>query len=188
MPFIFSIIVWPFIVFLAFWVISATSVKKTAERQPSWKWFSYWIFSLIGIILLFFLATTPIFDIPLIQHSLLLESFGFLIEILGLCIAIWARITLGSNWSASVTFKEKHELIIKGPYKFVRHPIYTGMLTMFLGAAIYLGVLAGFLGFVSFFIGFWIKSREEERMMAKHFPKEYAKYKKNTKALIPFVY
>jgi protein-S-isoprenylcysteine O-methyltransferase Ste14 len=188
MPFIFSIIVWPFIAFLAVWVITGVSVKKTKERQTSSKWFSYWIFSLIAIILLFFIANIPPFNIPLIQSSLASRSFGFLVEVLGLCIAIWARITLGRNWSASVTFKEKHELITKGPYKWVRHPIYTGMITMFLGAAIYLGVLAGLLAIFFVFLSFSIKLRDEEALMTKHFPKEYTKYRKTTKALIPFVY
>ena len=59
---------------------------------------------------------------------------------------------------------------------------------MFLGVAIYLGVLAGFLGVLFLFLSFWIKSRQEERLMDKHFSKEYKKYKKTTKALIPFIY
>jgi protein-S-isoprenylcysteine O-methyltransferase Ste14 len=188
MPFIFTIIIWPFFAFLAVWVITGLSVKRTKERQTSLEKLSYSIFSIIAIILLFFIANIPPLNIPLIQSSLVLHSFGFLVEVLGLCIAIWARITLGRNWSASVTFKEKHELITKGPYRLVRHPIYTGMITMFLGAAIYLGVIAGFLALFFIFLSFSIKLRDEEVLMTKHFPKEYTKYKKTTKALIPFIY
>jgi protein-S-isoprenylcysteine O-methyltransferase Ste14 len=188
MPKPFPIIIWPVVAFAVFWAVTWLSVKKTAEKQKTSEWFSYWIFGFIAVMLLFALSYAPVLDTSLIAGSLLSRSLGFLVEVLGLCLAIWARMTLGRNWSSSVAFKERHELITKGPYRLVRHPIYTGMLTMFLGAAIYLGVLAGFLAVLSMFASFLIKSRQEEKMMAKHFPREYARYKRRTKAIIPFVY
>ena len=51
----------------------------------------------------------------------------------GLIVALWARTILGTNWSSNVVLKEQHELIERGPYRFVRHPIYTGVLLMVLG-------------------------------------------------------
>jgi protein-S-isoprenylcysteine O-methyltransferase Ste14 len=188
MPLGFSIIIWPFFVFLAFWVITWRSVKKNAEVQNASGWFLYWIFGLIGAVLLFGLTAVSSFNTSALPSSLALQSLGFLIELLGLCFAIWARITLGRNWSSTVTFKEKHELVTRGPYRLVRHPIYTGLLAMFLGAAIYLGPLVGFIGVLSLFMSFWIKSRQEEMLMTKHFKSEYTNYKKRTKALIPFIY
>jgi len=188
MPFGLSIAVWPFFVFLAFWVITWQSVKKNAEKQRAPEWFSYFIFAIIGAILLFGLTTTATFSNPGLPVSLASQSFGFLLELLGLCFAIWARITIGRNWGSTVTFKEKHELITRGPYRLVRHPIYTGLLAMFLGAAIYIGPLVGFIGVLSLFMSFWIKSRQEERLMTKHFKSKYANYRKRTKALIPFIY
>jgi len=193
MPVTLSIIVWPIIVFYAVWAITLLSVKKTVEKDTISEG-SYWIFTVIGAMLVLVPAIVPEFvnlpvlGIPLIRSSLTLQSFGFLIEALGVCLAVWARITLGRNWSSSVTFKENHELITKGPYRLVRHPIYTGMTSMYLGVAIYLGMLAGFLGVLFISYSFWIKSRQEEKLMIRHFPKEYAAYKKTTKALIPFIY
>jgi protein-S-isoprenylcysteine O-methyltransferase Ste14 len=61
---------------------------------------------------------------------------------------LWARKTLGGNWSASLTFKENHELIMRGPYGLVRHPIYSGLLMLSLGAVIFHGHLYGFIAFV----------------------------------------
>ena len=188
MPVTVSVTTWPFVVFAAFWAITWLLTKKTVEKQ---KWSSvrvlYWIFGLTGV-LLFFLSGLPIINMPLFKSSLASQSFGLLVEVLGLCFAIWARVTLGGNWSSAVTFKEKHELITRGPYGLVRHPIYTGVLAMFLGAAICLGALAGVLGVLFIFLSFLLKSRQEERLLTKHFQKEYANYKRTTKALIPFIY
>jgi protein-S-isoprenylcysteine O-methyltransferase Ste14 len=93
----------------------------------------------------------------------------------------------GTNWSGSVTFKEKHELIEKGPYAYVRHPLYTGLLMMFLGTAVEAGTLGGLIGFPFFFIGCWIKLKQEESLMTKHFGQEYTRYTTKVKALIPYL-
>ncbi len=73
--------------------------------------------------------------------------------------------TLGRNWSSRVTLKVGHELIQRGPYHVVRHPIYTGLLTMVLGSAILLGYIGAFVGMLVFFAGLWIKLRQEEALM-----------------------
>ena len=106
---------------------------------------------------------------------------------LGLLVAIWARRTLAGNWSSDVTFKQGHELVKAGPYRFVRHPIYTGLLLMCLGSALDIGRLRGWLGLVLVFVGFWIKLKQEETLMLQHFPDDYPAYRKQVKALVPFV-
>src|SRR4029453_3446667 len=105
----------------------------------------------------------------------------------GLAFALWARVTLGRNWSGIVTLKEGHELVERGPYRFVRHPIYTGILTMFFATAIVLGHIAGFLGSFLMFASFWIKLGHEERLMLQQFPDRYAAYQKRAKRIIPFL-
>jgi protein-S-isoprenylcysteine O-methyltransferase Ste14 len=74
-----------------------------------------------------------------------------------------------------------------GPYRFVRHPIYTGLLVMCLGSAIEIGRLHCFLSLVVVGLGFWIKLKQEESLMLRHFPVEYPVYQKQVKALVPFV-
>jgi len=86
-----------------------------------------------------------------------------------------------------VTLKEGHELVERGPYRFVRHPIYTGILTMFFATALAQGHLSGFLGTLLMFVSFWIKLRDEEKLMLQQFPERYADYRRRAKRIIPFV-
>lgn len=102
-------------------------------------------------------------------------------------MTIWARKILAGNWSSDVTLKQGHELVKAGPYRFVRHPIYTGLLLMCLGAAIDIGLLRAWLGVALVFVGFWIKLNQEETLMLRHFPDDYPTYRKQVKALVPFV-
>jgi len=110
-----------------------------------------------------------------------------LIAVAGLIVMLWARKTLGANWSSEVVLKQNHELIERGPYAYVRHPIYTGVILMALGTMILFARLSGFVAWVIFVFGFWLKAREEERLLAKHFPEAYPTYKARVKAVIPFV-
>jgi protein-S-isoprenylcysteine O-methyltransferase Ste14 len=87
-----------------------------------------------------------------------------------------------------VIFKQGHELITTGPYRFVRHPIYTSILALLLGTAIAAGRLASLLAMLFFFAGFWIKLKQEETLMVGHFPEEYPAYQARVKALAPFVF
>jgi protein-S-isoprenylcysteine O-methyltransferase Ste14 len=110
------------------------------------------------------------------------------LAVLGLFLALWARGTLGKNWSGTVTFKENHELIERGPYALVRHPIYTAMLLMYLGTALALGRSGGLVGFPILFLSFWIKYRQEEALMLVHFGDQYRAYMKRVRALVPFFF
>jgi hypothetical protein len=108
--------------------------------------------------------------------------------LLGLALAIWSRIALAGNWSSTVTLKKGHELVERGPYRFMRHPIYSAILLMAAGTAATFDRLACWLGFLLLFLGFWIKLRQEERLMTLHFPAEYPGYKKRVRALVPYLF
>jgi protein-S-isoprenylcysteine O-methyltransferase Ste14 len=112
---------------------------------------------------------------------------GLLLVLLGIAFAIWARVELGGNWSGAVTVKQGHTLIRRGPYTFVRHPIYTGLLLAFLGVAIILGQIRGLLGVGVLSLAFWLKLRMEERFMLEQFGADYRRYQERVKALIPYV-
>jgi protein-S-isoprenylcysteine O-methyltransferase len=113
---------------------------------------------------------------------------GALIGISGVSFAIWARKTLGENWSAKITLKKEHELIQSGPYKIVRHPIYTGFELMVLGPAIVFGELKGFIALGIIFTSHLLKIMKEEKLMRQQFPGQYADYSKRVKRLIPFIF
>ena len=125
--------------------------------------------------------------ITIVPNTVISLIIGSIITVFGLCITIWARATLGSNWSGAVTFKKNHELITRGPYKFVRHPIYTGLMTMLIGTFIVYGFAYVLLAIIIFFLGLIGKLMQEEKLMIKHFGKKYIDYKNKTKALIPFI-
>jgi protein-S-isoprenylcysteine O-methyltransferase Ste14 len=109
------------------------------------------------------------------------------IVLAGAAFTVWARITLGRNWSAEVTFKQDHELIEAGPYALVRHPIYTGLIAMALGTAVNYGRAIGFALLLSICASVWWKARLEEQIMRRHFPDAYGEYKARVRAIIPFV-
>lgn len=111
--------------------------------------------------------------------------FGFAAA--GLLFTAWARVHLGRNWSGTVTVKEEHALITTGPYGLVRHPIYTGLLTAFLGSALALGNGRGMLAFVIASVALWRKLRLEEAWMQQTFGEAYAVYKARVRALVPYI-
>ena len=105
----------------------------------------------------------------------------------GLLFCLWARATLGRNWSGTITVKEEHKLVVRGPYRIVRHPIYTGLLAMLLATAMLVGHIAAILGIVVVFVSLWIKLEQEEAVMLRQFPDEYAAYRQRVKRIIPFI-
>jgi protein-S-isoprenylcysteine O-methyltransferase Ste14 len=114
---------------------------------------------------------------------------GLLATFAGCLCAIWARIHLGRYWSGLVVLKEGHKLITTGPYRFVRHPLYTGWLTGMLGSAVTAGTGDAFFGLVIVTVAIIIKLRREEKLLATEFGDEYRQFRQSVPAtLIPFVY
>jgi protein-S-isoprenylcysteine O-methyltransferase Ste14 len=182
-----SIILGCWIIFLAYWFISALAVKRTAERQSLLSTLAHRIPIGLGWFLLAYQGLPPPMNLGLMPRTHWARVIGVVVCVFGLYLTIWARQTLAGNWSSDVTFKQGHELVKTGPYWFVRHPIYTGLLVMCLGSAIDIGRLRCFLGLVVVGIGFCIKLQQEERLLLRHFPDEYPNYQKRVKALVPFV-
>jgi protein-S-isoprenylcysteine O-methyltransferase Ste14 len=114
--------------------------------------------------------------------------FGTALVLAGLVFSVWARWHLGRNWSGIVTVKQGHTLIRSGPYRFVRHPIYTGLLLALAGTALAIGAAYGFIATALIFIGFVVKLEAEEARMRETFPAEYADYCRRTARLIPGVF
>jgi protein-S-isoprenylcysteine O-methyltransferase Ste14 len=182
------ILAW-FGIFLIYWIVAAFSTKRTLEKQSPWQRILF-----LGVLLAVYMslrrggALSAYSGVILWPRSLASGVAGDVIALAGLTTMLWARVVLGGNWSSSVVFKEGHELIDRGPYHYVRHPIYSGLLTMILGTAVLYGRLGGFIALFVLFLAFWFKSRQEERLMTKHFPEAYPSYKGRVKALIPRVF
>jgi protein-S-isoprenylcysteine O-methyltransferase Ste14 len=178
------------ITLLIFWVISGISAKKWAFKESLLKQF---VFYWLPLILAFYLlGPDERFGNSLVTGRFVTQSnvtgvMGLALCLLGLTIACWARYLLGNNWSVSVQKKANHELIIKGAYKLVRHPIYTGLLLMFIGNALIVGRWRGVIAVAILFISFWFKSRKEEKWLIEIFGNEYLGYINRSKALIPWL-
>ncbi len=183
-----SIISTCWIVFFVYWVIHAWTVKAAAKRQSWLKNMAHRAPIGLGYLLLLVSDLPKPLSNALISESVFTRSLGAVICISGLFGAIWSRNTLAGNWSSNVEFKQGHELVERGPYRFVRHPIYTSLLMMSLGTMIAANRVGALAGLVCVFAGVWIKLRQEEKLLLQHFPDDYPAYKERVKALVPFVF
>ena len=166
-------------VFWLYWLLAAVGAKRGARssrRIPA-----------TGLLFLVAFVLTRVFNAhTLAVHSLILQIVGTVLFAAGLALAVWARIYLGRNWGMPMTKKEEPELVTSGPYRYVRHPIYSGLLLAVLGTALatnlYLLIAVVLAG--AYFI---YSATVEERLMTDSFPAQYGTYKAATKMLIPFV-
>ncbi|HMD77908.1 MAG TPA: isoprenylcysteine carboxylmethyltransferase family protein [Terracidiphilus sp.] len=116
------------------------------------------------------------------------EATGLALAALGCGFSVWARLTLGANWSGRVTVKADHELIVSGPYALTRHPIYTGILIGVAGTALAIGEWRCVVAFFLLLIAFLLKIRVEEQLMTQTFPATYPEYRRRVKALVPWLF
>jgi protein-S-isoprenylcysteine O-methyltransferase Ste14 len=172
-------------VVIAFWIVSAFWVKPTRAQQPLEQRLLYLVLTAVTAVLLNGRARLIPWDRAVLPHTVATGILGDFLVLVGLFIAVWGRATLGANWSARVTLKENHELIERGPYRVVRHPIYSGLLLMIIGTVVLVGQVGGFIALVICFWAFWMKLRQEEALLTKHLP-GYCEYMRRTKALVPF--
>ncbi len=112
-------------------------------------------------------------------------AMGLAVQALGFALAAWARNHLGRNWSAAIASATGHQLVRSGPYRVVRHPIYTAMFTMAIGTAIVSGEFHALAAIVVLGAAYWRKIRLEEQTLVSTFGAEYEEYRRATWALVP---
>ena len=167
------------IVFWVYWLASAIGVKagrRNRRRIP-----------LTGVTALCVVLVLRVFrGDSLTVHSLVLGAIGAVVFASGIALAIWARIHLGSNWGMPMDQKAEPELVTSGPYRLVRHPIYSGLLAAVVGTALATSLIALILAVV---LGgyFYYSASVEEKNLTATFPDEYPAYRSRTKMIIPFV-
>jgi protein-S-isoprenylcysteine O-methyltransferase Ste14 len=172
--------------FGAVWLISALRSKTTKRRETVGQRLGY----ILPLVASFFLlskgwAERGWLGAYLLPRSAGTEWFGAGLAALGIAICFWARWHLGSNWSGTVTLKEGHELIGSGPYRAIRHPIYTGILLALLGTAVQMGQPRAFLAVLVALASFYVKARREESFLAEEFGERFAAHAKRTGMFLP---
>jgi protein-S-isoprenylcysteine O-methyltransferase Ste14 len=177
---------WCWLVMAGVWLVLSFWRKSVKKRETAEERIRHIAPMLIGFWLLFGRTRTVgwLEQIVIPRTQGVLWS-GVLLAALGAAISIWARMVLGSNWSGVVTVKQDHELIRKGPYRWVRHPIYTGMLVGFLGTALVEGRLRGWVGLALVVVTFYFKARREERFLRQEFGAGFEAHARSTGMFLP---
>jgi protein-S-isoprenylcysteine O-methyltransferase Ste14 len=171
------------------WLAMAPFSRKTVKRENPLSRLAY-LAPILPAALLF--SRVPL-GMPWLETRWLAESdvagaLSVAMTAAGVGFAIWARLTLGKNWSGTVTVKQDHTLVQTGPYAFARHPIYTGILFGLLGTTLAYGSPRAMLGALLFVLPFRVKMRVEERFMRGEFGAAYDDYAGRVKALVPYVW
>jgi protein-S-isoprenylcysteine O-methyltransferase Ste14 len=181
-------IVWA--VLSIYWLITSFKTKEHAQMESFIKRFVlYWLPLIVAALLLGpgeWFGHTIIRE-NFVPHSNMVGIAGLILSVFGVALACWSRYLLGQNWSLSVQLKHDHKLIVNGPYSYVRHPIYSGLLLLFLGNAIVVGDWRGLIAVALVFISFWFKLLKEEKWMISNFGVQYQEYMRTTKALFPWI-
>ena len=172
-----------------YWLLSASKVKATAREESIASSAAHLVPMFVAILLLFGPASLPwgFLGERMLPGGPATHWIGAAVVAVGLAFAAWARVHLGKNWSGTVTLKSDHELIRSGPYRFVRHPIYSGGLLAMAGTVVARGEWRGLLAVLILFATLWWKLQLEERWMGETFGEDYTKYRSEVSALIPFV-
>ena len=183
-------LLWIWAFFGLLWLFPAAFAKRTIQKQGT----GARIVQLALLVAAYALLTDvklgwPILDRRVLPQGPAVLIAGYSLLAAGMAFALWARIHLSGNWSSNVTLKEDHTLIRSGPYRFVRHPIYTGLLIAVLGTAIVLGgEVRGFLGLILAGIAWKYKSSKEEVLMVQRFGDLYTRYRTEVKGLVPYIW
>lgn len=171
------------VVFVVYWSAAARNSAPTvsAESVKSRQ---------VHVLLMYGALILALVRVPGLRERWLPESewivaAGFAIQVAGFALAVWARRHLGRNWSGEITAKAGHVLVRTGPYRRVRHPIYSAMLRMFLGTALVSGEVHALLGLIIMSVAYYRKIRLEEAHLRTTFGSEYETYQRESSALIP---
>ena len=171
------------LIFLVVWAVSALRVKRTRLRETKLGTIFQIVFGIL-VSLIFTLRLGSLNE-RFLPPNPVMEMVGIALAAIGIGIAIWARYYLGRNWSANVVIKQDHELIRRGPYARLRHPIYSGVLLGLLGTVIALDKWRYLLGFVLLAAYFWTKASREEALLSREFGPAWEEHKKHSGFLLP---
>jgi protein-S-isoprenylcysteine O-methyltransferase Ste14 len=175
------IIVVGWVAFWGYWLVASIGVKA---GQSTWTRFAG--FRVGAVLVIFLLLRFKVLKGHAANNDPWLHGIGLAVFLLGLALAVWARVYLGRNWGMPMSQKADPELVTTGPYRRVRHPIYSGIILAMIGTGIAVSLywLAAVIVIGAYFV---YSAVVEERLMGRLFPGSYPEYKRSTKMLIPFL-
>jgi isoprenylcysteine carboxyl methyltransferase (ICMT) family protein YpbQ len=187
--------IWPtqllaliWLAWLASWVAASFWSGQTKKHVMTLESGRYRIPILVGAILFTPVTGRLLGEQPVWQFGNLGVYILAVITIAGISFTWWARIHLGRFWSNAITHKEGHRVIDTGPYGFVRHPIYTGLITGMLATGVAVGTVTAMLGAVLISLGMWQKARMEEGFLTTELGADaYGSYCRRVPMLFPFL-
>jgi len=180
---VFSVLLW--IGFFVYWRVAAANAAPMQKVESPGSRRVHEV--LIGSAQLLLLLSIPGLRLRFVPLTPVLIGVGVAVQLGSLALAIWARRHLGRYWSAEVATKVDHQLVRSGPYRVIRHPIYTAVLGLCVGTAIVSGEVHALLGTALMAVAYWRKIRMEERTMLDAFGDTYEEYRRTSKALVPGV-
>jgi len=179
-----EIAAWLWNALLIVWIVMWFGMKQAKKSETPRERLQH----VIPVVLAFWLLfgnNHAILDTKLIPQTPLVLWVGILMTALGVVISIWARLSLGANWSGMVVLKQGHELVRKGLYRWIRHPIYTGILLGFIGTSMIKSHAQGWLGFAILLLSFYFKARREENFLRQEFGEGFEEHQRRTGMFLP---
>lgn len=169
------------------WWVASIWASRAARRPPVRQEATYRVLTIAGAVLMFLQFPRRGQPILFWLPPVWLDWLLLLVALCGIGFAWWARIHLGTLWSARVTRKDDHRIVDTGPYGIVRHPIYTGILIALYATALSFPGPFNVAGVVVLTIAFVVKARLEERFLEQELGVEaYAAYRHRIPMLVPF--
>lgn len=174
------------IAFGLYWLVSAFNRKVTKKKETYFQRLLY----TLPLVIAFYLLYRPEahfgwWGVRFVPAGPTSQWLGVALTAAGTGLAIWARWHLGANWSGVVTLKEGHELIRSGPYRAIRHPIYTGILIALFGTSVTIGEARGLLAVAVALFSFYVKARREESFLSQEFGPGFTEHQRRTGMFLP---
>jgi protein-S-isoprenylcysteine O-methyltransferase Ste14 len=175
------------ILFLLFWIVSSFAAKRIAKGEG--RAGALWRLLTVAVACFFLIRAADPHLGPLslrfLPERLWIAWVAAATTVLGVLFAIWARVHIGKYWSSTVALKSEHQLIRSGPYARIRHPIYTGIILAIAGTALAVGRYAAIVAVMIFVVGFWLKARKEEALLAGEFGPAFDEHRRSTGFFLP---
>ncbi|HEY0704192.1 MAG TPA: isoprenylcysteine carboxylmethyltransferase family protein [Candidatus Acidoferrales bacterium] len=182
-----SLLGFSWLLFAGYWFVTALGAKKPSKQEEPRARLAYVAYMVVGFFLLYDPAP-PLLGLlnrRFVSDAPAIPWLGGWLALGGVLFAVWARATIGRNWSAEVQIKQDHQLIRTGPYAHIRHPIYTGILMAVAGSALAIGEYRALLGLVVLGLGFARKAKKEERLLSAQFGPAFAEHQRHTGFFLP---